>query len=62
MYERLLKLVLTLTCHRAIYGGLMITYFAFTIGMIDKVTLGGSCAGFYLLLFARGVGMPSGPR
>lgn len=54
MTERLLKLVLTLTCHRAIHGGLMVTYFAFTIGLIGKYTLGGTCAGLYLLLFARG--------
>jgi hypothetical protein len=54
MFERLLKLVLILTCHRATYGGLFVTYLAFTIGVIDKATLGGACAGLYLLLFARG--------
>lgn len=53
MFERLLKLVLALTCHRAIYGGLSVAYLAATTGLIDKVTLGAVCAGLYLLLFAR---------
>lgn len=54
MFERLLKLVLLLTNHRAVYGGLCVTYLAATFGVIDKFTLGGVCAGLYLMLTVRG--------